>query len=237
MTVNGNTFNYRIYVPENRDLNSKIPVMLYLHGSGSRGDDNQSQLGDISSLVNENREIFPFILVFPQCRAETFWVGEMTQQAMAALDQTVAEFDGDQNRLYLAGFSMGGFGTWQTAITYPDRFAALVPVAGGIEPIGEVSAEDRAKLSPQVTAAVSAPDPYRAYADALRSVPLWIVHGAEDESVPVDASRKIAAALKAAGAVDVNYVELEGVGHISMRKAFSDPKLSEWLVKQQRLAK
>lgn len=234
VTVNGNTFNYRIYVPENRDPASKVPVLLYLHGSGSRGDDNQSQLGDISSIVSENRERFPFVIVFPQCRPGTFWAGEMTQQAMAALDQTVAEFNGDPNRLYLAGFSMGGFGTWQTAITYPDRFAALVPVAGGIQPIGVVSDEDRAKLSPQVTAAVSAPDPYRAYADALRSVPVWIVHGADDESVPVDASRKIAAALKAAGADHVNYVELEGVGHISMIKAFSDPRLPEWLAKQNR---
>src|SRR5215203_4907317 len=71
VTVNGRTYNYRIYVPENRDLNSKIPIMLYLHGSGSRGDDNQSQINDISWAINENRDKFPFVIVIPQCRPET----------------------------------------------------------------------------------------------------------------------------------------------------------------------
>lgn len=157
----------------------------------------------------------------------------MADQAVAALDQTVKEFNGDERRLYLAGYSMGGFGTWQTALTYPNKFAALVPVAGGIEPVGTISEEDRKLLSQPVIAAAAAPDPYRAYAQTLAKTPVWVVHGADDEAVPVDGARKIVAALKAAGDRDVNYTELEGVGHGSVAIAFADNKLAEWLKKQE----
>jgi predicted peptidase len=158
----------------------------------------------------------------------------MMEMAMAALDQTVKEFDGDPDRLYLAGYSMGGFGVWQTAITHPDKFAALVSVAGGIRSVGEVSAEDRKLLSPQVTAAVSVEDPYRAFAESLADIPVWVVHGDQDRSVPVSESRNIVAALKASGNTEVNYTELAGVGHGSLVPAFSDARLTEWLSGRKR---
>jgi predicted peptidase len=128
---------------------------------------------------------------------------------------------------------MGGFGTWQTAITYPNKFAGLVSVAGGIESTGRVSDADKAILSPQAAAAVNSSDPYRSYAQALVKLPVWIVHGSADNVVPVDGSRKIAAALKTAGNSDVNYKELEGNDHGSVGHAFSDPFLAEWLSKRQ----
>jgi predicted peptidase len=233
VSVGDETYNYRVYVPANLASDQKIPVMLYLHGSNRRGTDNASQVEDLADAIKWYPEKFPFVIVFPQCRPDTFWAGPMMDQAIAALDQTVKEFNGDERRLYLAGYSMGGFGTWQTALTYPKKFAALVPVAGGIEPLGEVSAEDRMLLSPQVRAAAAAPDPYQVYAIALAKTPVWVVHGAQDEAVPVDAARKIVTALKAAGDPDVNYIELEGVGHGSVGIAFGDRKLSEWLVKQE----
>ncbi|HTK37348.1 MAG TPA: prolyl oligopeptidase family serine peptidase, partial [Pyrinomonadaceae bacterium] len=160
VTVGDQTYGYRVYVPPNIDPSQKTPVMLYLHGSNRRGTDNRSQVEDLADSIKWYPENFPFIIVFPQCRPDTFWAGPMMDQAMAALDQTVKEFNGDERRLYLAGYSMGGFGTWQTALTHPNKFAALVPVAGGIEPVGTVSDEDRKLLSPQVTAAAAAPDPY-----------------------------------------------------------------------------
>ena len=156
----------------------------------------------------------------------------MVEQAIAALDQTVKEFGGDENRLYLAGYSMGGFGAWQAAITYPNKFAAIIPVAGGVEPIGEPSERDKALLSKQVAAAASAPDVYAAYADVLKDKSIWIVHGEKDESIPVDQARKMFAALKTAGNTKVVYNELSGVGHGSVVPAFSDPKLFEWLRNQ-----
>jgi len=234
VTVGGVNYGYRVYVPKDRVEGEPLPVMLYLHGSNRRGTDNQSQLADLYENIRGFPQDWKFIVVLPQCREETFWAGPMMDQALAALDQTVKEFGGDENRLYLAGYSMGGFGVWQTAITHPNKFAALVSVAGGVEPLGSVSDEDRAILSPQVIAAASASDTSRAFAEALSNLPVWVVHGADDKSVPVEASRKLVDALKAAGDADVNYSELDGVGHGSLVPAFSDPRLFEWL-KNKRL--
>jgi predicted peptidase len=234
VNVDGVDYKFRVFIPKDRVDNEKLPIMLYLHGSNRRGTDNQAQIEDLYENIKGFPDNFRFIIVFPQCREDTFWAGPMIDQSLAALDQTVKEFDGDENRLYIAGYSMGGFGVWQTAISYPNKFAALISVAGGVEPVGTVSDEDKALLSPQVTAAASAPDTNRAYAEALSKLPVWVVHGSEDRSVPVDGSRKLVAALKAAGDPDVNYVELEGVGHGSVVRAFSDPKLFEWLAKQKR---
>jgi predicted peptidase len=203
--------------------------MLYLHGSNRRGTDNQSQLADLYENIKGFPENWQFIVVFPQCRENTFWAGPMMDMALAALDQTVKESGGDGERLYLAGYSMGGFGVWQTAITHPHKFAALMSVAGGVDPLGTVSNEDKALLSPQVTAAASSSNVNWSYAIALSHLPAWVVHGSNDEAVPVDASRKLVDALRAAGDQDVQYVELEGVGHGSVVQAFSDPKLFEWL--------
>jgi predicted peptidase len=234
VNVNGVSYQYRIYVPKGRgESGQKVPVMLYLHGSNRRGTDNEAQLADLYENIKGFPDNWQFIVVIPQCREDTFWAGPMTEQAMAALDQTVKEFNGDENRLYLAGYSMGGFGVWQTAITFPNKFAALVPIAGGIEPVGKVSDKDRAILSAQVTAAADSPNPYAAFAERLKQIPVWIVHGSTDEAVPVEGARKIAAALKAAGNQDVNYIELEGVGHGSIVPAFSDPHLFEWLTNRQ----
>jgi predicted peptidase len=234
VSVSGFTYGYRIYVPPNRWPGERLPVMLYLHGSNRRGSDNQSQVEDLAEAIKGFPEQFPYIIVLPQCREQAFWAGPMMEMAMAALDQTVKEFDGDPDRLYLAGYSMGGFGVWQTAITHPDKFAALVSVAGGIPSRDEAFAEDRALLSPQVTDALLAEDPYRAFGLALAKVPAWIVHGDQDRSVPVTESRNIVAALKAAGNTEVNYTELAGVGHGSLVPAFSDSILTDWLSRRRR---
>ena len=232
VNVGGVTYNYRIYVPKEIDPKQKPAVMLYLHGSNRRGSDNQAQLDDLYESIKGFSQNWRFIVVVPQCRENAFWAGPMMDQAIAALDQTVKEFGADPDRLYVAGYSMGGFGVWQTAITYPDKFAALVSIAGGVEPMGVVSAEDKALLSPQAAAAASAPDTVRAYAEALHKLPVWVVHGSNDESVPVDQSRKLVNAFKAVGDPDVNYTELQGVGHGSLIPAITDPKLFEWLAKQ-----
>lgn len=234
VSVGGVDYGYRVYVPPDRQPGEKLPVMLYLHGSNRRGTDNEDQISDLAPNLEKYPERFSFIIVFPQCREGTFWAGPMRDMAMAALDRTVEEFGGDPQRLYLAGYSMGGFGVWQTAVTYPDKFAAAVSVAGGVEAVGVVSPSDAKLLSPQATAAATAPDPYKAYAEALRKVPVWLVHGETDAAIPVDQSRRLSAAFKAAGDADVNYLELPGVGHGSVVQAFGDPELFTWLAKQRR---
>ena len=234
LDMGGRTYNYRVFVPADRDPNKKIPVMLYLHGSNRRGNDNRSQLLDIAALFEKNPP--PFIVVFPQCPNELFWAGDAMRQAMAALDQTVKEFNGDENRLYLAGYSMGGYGAWQAAVTYPNKFAAIVPIAGGILPNGQPSEEDKALLSPEVRLASERPDVYNAFAQAIGNTPVWVFHGSQDEAVPVEGARKMVEALHKAGNPNVKYTELENVGHGSVTAAFTEPTLYDWFVQQQRQA-
>ena len=235
--VNGHEYKFRIHVPQQRDQGTAVPVMLYLHGSGTRGEDNSAQVGEIADVIREHPDRFPFIIVFPQCRADSYWAGEMMDQAVAALDQTVKEFGGDPSRLYVAGFSMGGFGVWQTAVTYPNKFAALVPIAGGIEPQGPLADEQRAVLSPAVRKAADSDDPYRAFAAAIGNTPVWVVHGGVDDVVSPAGSRKMVAALRANGNPTVKYTELENVGHWSIREAFNEPALSDWLLGRAALTK
>lgn len=231
VTVGSNTYRYRVYVPKNRQPDEKTPVMLYLHGSGSRGDDNESQTQGFNTFIAENPERFSFIIVAPQCRRDTFWAGEMTEQAIKALDQTVWEFNGDEKKLYLAGYSMGGYGTWQTAVLYPDKFAALVPIAGGIIPPFELTPEHRRLVSPKIIALVESADPYKAFGEKIGNTPVWVFHGKRDDAVPVSESRKIVEALKNAGKKNINFTEYEG-GHDIVAEPFRDPKFFEWLLQQ-----
>src|SRR5687768_10256487 len=113
-STNGGAFRYRVFIPKERDPSAKIPVMLYLHGSGGRGHNNIDQLGGFPEWIEANPDRFQFAIVFPQCPENTFWTEPQIEKALLALDQTVNEVNGDPDRLYLAGYSMGGFGAWQT---------------------------------------------------------------------------------------------------------------------------
>jgi predicted peptidase len=229
VTVGENTYGYRVYVPKNRPPDQKLPVMLFLHGSGSCGDDNEAQIARFNKFIGENPRNFSFIVVFPQARTGTFWNTQMIEQAISALDQTVKEFNGDEKRLYLAGYSMGGLGAWHTATLYPAKFAAVVPVAGRIMP----SAREREAMSEDLLDLVDSPKPFEAFAEKLKNVPTWIFHGGEDEVVTVAASRRMNRALIEIGNSDVHYTEYEGMGHDSIESALTESKLFEWLAKQQ----
>ena len=89
---------------------------------------------------------------------------------------------------------MGGFGVWQTAITYPDKFAAAVAVAGGVEAVGVVRPEDLAIAFASGDSRGNEPDRFKAYAEGLKTLPVWHVHGEKDDGVPVEQSRKMVAA-------------------------------------------
>jgi predicted peptidase len=232
VTINSNTYGYRVFVPKNRQPNQKLPVMLYLHGSDERGDDNEAQIKNFEKLIGENPQNFQFIIVFPQCRRNTFWAGEMTEQATKALDQTIAEFDGDANRLYLSGFSLGGFGVWQTAILYPKKFAALVPMSGRVLPRLDKNSKERDALLPEQIALDESPEPYKAIAEKIENVPIWVFHGKDDNIVPIGQSRKIVEALRKLGSENINVTEYENTGHLTIDKALNEPQLFEWLEKQ-----
>jgi predicted peptidase len=228
VTVGENTYGYRVYVPKERPPGQKLPVMLYLHGSGARGSDNETQLEAFPKLIAENRQNFNFVIVFPQGEAKGFWDPKMLGQAVAALAQTVKEFDGDEKRLYVSGWSLGAVGAWHAALLYPNKFSAVVPVAGRITPLDfEYSAS-----SPKILALARSDKPFEAFAEHLKDTPTWIFHGSKDMSVPVNESREMSKALAKAGNTNFHYTEFEGMEHYSIEAAYTTPELFVWLAKQ-----
>ena len=149
----------------------------------------------------------------------------METMALASLDATNKEFNGDRRRLYLTGLSMGGYGTWSIARSHAGKFAALIVICGGIVPPAGIG------LDPTAVAAIPS-DPYTATAKKIGSTPVWVYHGDADPAVPVSESRKMVEALKAVGA-NVHYTEYPGVGHNSWDAAYGDPELMKWLLSQQ----
>lgn len=225
--VAGTSYRYRVFVPAATEP-GKRPVVVFLHGSGERGDDNRKQLAvGLGPYVEKHADEFPAIVVFPQAPGDSEWHDNLAM-TLAALDAATREFGGDPDRTYLTGMSMGGYGTWEFALREPGRFAALVPVCGGI-----VGPERRPRL--QVTPVAGAADPFAEAARRLRDVPVWIFHGARDDVVPPEQSRRMAAALETAGAADARYTEFPQANHNSWDPAYSQtPGLWPWLFAQRR---
>jgi predicted peptidase len=225
VSVAGHVYRYQVFVPASYAPTQQWPVVLFLHGAGERGSDGllQTQVG-LGAAIRERPSRVPAIVVFPQAPADSGWTGTSAQMALAALDQTMREFRTDPARVYLTGLSMGGNGVWYLAYRNPARFAALAPICGW------ASAEFLPKLDPVVPRDSGAA--YEALARRLRRVPTWIFHGEIDDVVPVDESRRAAAALTSAGA-PVQYSEVLGTGHNSWDAAYRSPRFWAWLLAQR----
>lgn len=232
VTVDGVAYRYQVYVPIDYSPDKRWPVVLFLHGSGERGDDGtkQTQVG-LPAAIRNDRKRFPLIVVMPQARENTRWTGTMATQAMRALDASIAEFHGDAQRTYLTGLSLGGQGTWLLAAAYPHRFAALAPVSSFLR-----LKDDDDVLDPAVDAVMTAQlpellaaDPSAAMARRIGRTPVWIFHGAADDVVPVGNAQRMAAAMRTAGG-EVRYSEYPGVNHGSWDRAYAEPELVPWLL-------
>jgi predicted peptidase len=230
VTVAGLKYRYQVYVPAGWTSQKKWPVILSLHGAGERGSDGLfSTENGLGRAIRRNAKAFPFIAVFPQCPEDAMWVDKPMQElAMAALESAVNEFNGDRQQLYLTGLSMGGYGTWEMAMRYPRFFAAIAPVCGALRPPVGMYPELHSRL-----ANLRGNDPYTEAAKKIGLVPVWIFHGARDPVIPVQESRRMAAALKAVGA-PVRYSEYPDANHNSWDRAYAEPELVKWLLEQRR---
>jgi predicted peptidase len=225
--VGSETYRYQVFVPRDWSKQRKWPVILFLHGAGERGDDGiiQTEVG-VGRAIRRYIDRFPAIVVMPQCRKDQWWTQDaMQEQALKAFEQSVKEFNGDPERFYLTGISMGGYGTWSIASKHPDKFAALAPICGGIRPPAAVAIPGAASIADA--------DPYTEAARKISKIPVWIFHGGADPIVPPDESRKMNEALKALGG-DVKYTEYENVTHNSWDKAYSEPELMKWMLNQKK---
>jgi predicted peptidase len=226
VNISGSAYRYQVYVPADFQSKKSWPVILFLHGSGERGSDGllQTDVG-LPHAIRQNSARFPLIVVIPQCSPDLTWsTPNMRAMALAALDQSIQEFHGDRRRVYLSGLSMGGFGTWELAAANPGRFAALVPICSGVRPL-----KDWPQLRVRLADAPGIADPYAEVARRIGKTPVWIFHGDADQAVPVEESRHMAAALKAAND-EFKYTEYPGVDHNSWDKAYAEPELVPWLL-------
>lgn len=225
-TIDGLQYPYQVYVPAAAGA-QRAPVILSLHGAGERGADGQLQtMVGLGPVVRGRVADFPAIVVMPQAPRDSLWNGAPARAALAALDASMAEFNGDPARVYLTGISMGGYGTFQLAFDQPDRFAAIVPVCPGILP-PRPGANIRVLGVPEDSTA------YEVVAARLAKTPVWIFHGGADMALPAEGSRRIFAALKSAGG-NPRYTEYPLVGHNSWEAAYNEPALWEWLFAQRR---
>ena len=228
VSVRGAPYRYQVFVPSSYAAsNQRWPVILFLHGAGERGSDGlfQTQVG-IATFIRRSPSNYPALVVLPQVPTDSLWVGAPADAAIAALDQTMLEFRGDPDRVYLTGMSMGGHGTWNLAYKHPTRFAAIAPICGFLEH----------RLLPGARSIIppDSGDAFVALARRIGKLPTWIFHGEADPVVPVAGSRKAFDAIKAAGG-DVRYTELLGVDHNAWDPAYGSQQFREWLFAQRRV--
>jgi predicted peptidase len=191
-----------VVLPRGYDDGKRWPVVLFLHGAGERGHDLATiRLQGLPRL--DTAGTLPYILVAPQVPNGELW----SVDALAALmDHIEAVYRVDRSREYLTGLSMGAFGAWDLAIAMPARFAALVAISGGANPV-EVC--------------------------RLRQVPVWIVHGGDDDVIPVSWSETLGQRLTQCGG-DVRVTIYPGVGHDAWTRTYADPEFTRWLLAQRR---
>ncbi len=212
VSVAGMTYRFSVYVPPDFSPDKSWPVLVDLHGNGAQGADGIRQTAHfLADDIRMDRSRFPLVVVFPQAARETTWnTPAMQEMVLAELDRVVAEFHGDPKRVYLSGFSMGGAGVYGVAARWPERFAALLAIGG------PVPADDAPLVS------------------RLKRIPLRIVHGTDDERVPVAGARRLAADLKKADA-PVTYVEFPETRHgPSAERTYGDPSVLAWLLSQHK---
>ena len=225
--LDGNVHRYQVFVPSQAASGQRPPVVLFLHGSGERGDDNRKQTAvGLGPYVKRRMTMFPAIVVFPQSPEDASWNGATARMALAMLDAASRELHGDPDRTYLTGMSRGGYGVWELALMQPARFAALVPVCGGIT-------APRPGSDLHLRTVAGDADPFAAVANRLATTPAWLFHGARDDVVDPTQSRRMYAALQVAGA-DVRYTEFPEANHNAWDPAYATPELWEWLFAQRR---
>lgn len=199
--------NYYLYLPEDYEEKEKeeFPLLLFLHGGGESGD----SLSTLKSngppkLIAEGKQ-FPFLILAPQNPHEKQWWN--TRAVVQLLDTIIANNRIDKKRIYLTGLSRGGGAAWELAVQYPDKFAALAVVCG------------------------MAPLPYASWIN--NKLPIWVFHGDQDRSIPIEESINMVGRLKDMG-YNVKFTTYKGVGHNSWEMAYTNEELYSWFMDQKR---
>jgi predicted peptidase len=206
--------NYLLFLPKGYAAKGerRWPLILFLHGAGERGTNVWKVAIHGPPKIAPTRPDFPFIVVSPQCPEGETWSKELL---LGLLDDIIATHAVDKGRVYLTGLSMGGYGTWDLGLSYPERFAAIVPICGGGQPIMVMLSSGRK-------------------AAALKSLGVWAFHGGKDPVVPLEESQRMVDALKRAGVPDVKLTVYPEAQHDSWTETYNNPELYDWLLKHER---
>jgi len=228
-----NRLDYRLFEPKVK-LNEKYPLVLFLHGSGECGSDNTTQLlankGAIAFADPKQQQKNPCYVLAPQApfnqKPSSYWCEEpMKSVLLNLLEETIKKYPIDTKRIYITGLSNGGDGTWGLIEKNPKFFAAAIPVCGLSNSNYDIS---------KVPAYIAI-DPSQA--EAVKNIPIWVFHAADDPAVDVRNSREIVEAIKKAGGTSVKYTEYEAgtikpIGHFAWVNTYENTKVMDWLFKQ-----
>jgi predicted peptidase len=197
------TLNYLLFLPEGYESSEKKwPLILFLHGAGESGNDIEKVKATGLPKLLETKTDMPFVVVSPQSPRG----GWNADSLNALLDDVIAKYKIDVDRVYLTGLSMGGFGTWELGTAHPERFAALAPICGGGNP---------------------------ARASRLKGVPVWAFHGAKDNVVPIARTEAMIKAMKEAG-MEPKFTIYPDARHDSWTETYNNPELYKWFLEHKR---
>ncbi|MEA2042643.1 MAG: prolyl oligopeptidase family serine peptidase [Bacteroidota bacterium] len=215
---------YRYFQPK-QDIKcvKRLPLIIFLHGAGERGNDNKKQLIHVAEVFTDsaNQEKFPAYVIAPQCAENYRWADIDWSNAPHKMPDTISDYAKmtmelanwfihnlpvDSNRIYITGLSMGGFGTWDLISRFPDKFAAAAPVCGG----GDTN-----------------------QAKKLTHIPIWAFHGAKDKVVDVRSTRLMIEEIKKFGGTP-KYTEYPELGHFSWETAYHEEQFLEWMFLQSK---
>ena len=199
-----NVFPFIAYIPDN--ISDHPALLIQLHGAGERGNGKEDLekvlVHGFCNTVND-KNLKDCILIMPQCPADTFWAARV-ESIKKFIDEITLKYSIDTNRIYLCGLSMGGFGTWYTAMAYPNLFAAIAPCCGGGMP----------------------------WNASVLKMPIWAFHGLDDTVVTPNNTIEMVEQLKPINP-NLKYDLYEGVMHDSWVKAFTEPTLN-WILSHKK---
>lgn len=194
------------YQPSEFQAETKLPLLIFLHGAGERGTDLELvKKHGPPKLIDQGEEL-PFVVVSPQCPLDQWWAMRENMNGLAQLTQYIqSEYSIDTAQTYLTGLSMGGYGAWAMAADNPDLYAAIIPICGGAD---------------------------LATTENLKSTPAWAFHGREDEIVPLIRSVEIVDAVSKIGG-DARLTIYDNVQHDSWSITYANREIYDWLLSHE----
>jgi predicted peptidase len=198
-------YEYLLYVPKEYPANQRsYPLVISLHGSSLKGNDlNKLKRYGLPQLVEQGHD-YEFIIASPQCPDGKFWSTDNWFEPL--YEELIAKYRIDPKRVYLTGISMGGYGVWQTAVAYPDKFAAIMPLCGGCDDSTQIC--------------------------RISQIPVWTFHGTADDVIPIDETERLVKRLNQCNG-NVKFTKLDKVGH-SIQYLYEDNTIYDWLLKQHK---